>query len=175
MCRRYETGGSAWRIERVGRNAAIHHQMHSALPYWASILRKGVPQGRAVRRVRGQHLIGKRQTLGRHDQCNQRPDAVAALVAAIAKAAFVSLIIRRRRLKIGAGQITKSLSSASKPAPNRFCRADADGIGSPLHCSFISGRWRACRSFLKISRLQRMPMSESGKTKRGKLGVRPTI
>jgi hypothetical protein len=84
----------------VGRNTAIHHQMRSALPYWASILR------RAFRRVvqsamfPGQHLIGERQTLGRHDQCNQRLDAVAALVAAIAKAAFIILIIRWRRLKI---------------------------------------------------------------------------
>jgi hypothetical protein len=89
----------------LGRNASIHHP--DALRF--AVLGFDLLQGRTQRLTAGcipwQHLIGKRKTIGRHDQCDHHLNAVASLVGAVPKAAFVILVLWRRRLKIGAGQV----------------------------------------------------------------------
>ena len=65
------------------------------------------PQGRVVRGVARQHFIGEREAIRRDDQCDDHLYAIAAFVTAVAEAAFVVVVVRGRRFKIGAGQVVE--------------------------------------------------------------------
>ena len=64
-------------------------------------------QRRLVGGVPGQHLIGQRKAVGRHDQRDHHLHAVAAFVAAVAVAALVGIAPRRSGLEIGARQVVE--------------------------------------------------------------------
>jgi hypothetical protein len=76
-----------------------------------AVLRLDLVQGRAQRRlvgsVAGQHLIGQRKAVRGHHQGDDHLHAVAPLVAAVAVPALVGVILRRRRLEVGAGQVVQ--------------------------------------------------------------------
>ena len=92
---------------RFGRNAAIHHPDAVGLAVLGLDLAQHGAQRGLVGSVSRQHLVAERETLRRHDQRNHHLHAVAALVAAVAVAALVGFVVRRRRLEIGAGQVVQ--------------------------------------------------------------------
>ena len=91
----------------LGRNAAIHHPDAVGLAVLGFDLAQDAAQRGLVGGVPRQHLVAERKTLGRHDQRNHHLHAVAALVAAVAVAALVGFVVRRRRLEIGARQVVQ--------------------------------------------------------------------
>ena len=91
----------------LGRDAAIHHPDAFRLAVLRLDLLQKAAQRRLVGGVSRQDLIGERKAFRRHDQRNHHLHAVAALVAAVAVAALVGFVVRRRRLEIGAGQVVQ--------------------------------------------------------------------
>lgn len=91
-----------------GGNAAIHHPD----PPGFAVLRFDLLQKTAQCRAVGKHLVGERKAVRRHKKSDHDLNAVGALVAAIAIAAFIVLIGRRRRFEIGAGQVIEQYVEA---------------------------------------------------------------
>lgn len=64
-----------------------------------------IPQGRVIRPVAGQYLIGKGEAFGRDHQRNDHLYAVAAFVTAVSETALA--LIRGVALEVGAGQVVQ--------------------------------------------------------------------
>ncbi len=90
-----------------GGDAAVHHPDALGLAVLRLDLRKEGAQGRLVRGVAGENVVGERKAVGRHDERNDHLHAVWALVAAVAVPALVALVARRIGFEIRAGQIVE--------------------------------------------------------------------
>ena len=87
------------------RDAAVHDPDPLRFPVARLDPLEKPRQRRAVGCVPGQHLIGQRKTLRRHDQRDHHLHAVAAVIAAVAVAALVFFRKRRIALKVRARQV----------------------------------------------------------------------
>jgi hypothetical protein len=90
-----------------GWNAAVHHPDAVCLAVLGFDLAQHVAQRGLVGCVPRQHLVGDREALGRDDQGDHDLHAIFALVTAVAEAALVLFVLRRRRLEIGAGEVVE--------------------------------------------------------------------
>src|SRR5580693_3079575 len=101
-----------WRISRahlgehlLGRHAAVHQPDATRLAVLPLDAIEKPPQGRLVRGVAGQHLIGQRQTFGGHHQGNDDLHTIWPVIARVPEAPLVAFRKRRIRLEIGARQV----------------------------------------------------------------------
>ncbi len=95
--------GAHLRQRLLGWNAAIHHPDAVRLAVLRLDLGQKIRKGGLIAGVSGQHFVGQRKTLRRHNQRNHHLNAVGPLVAAIA---ILSLsFVRRIAFEISAGQI----------------------------------------------------------------------
>ena len=107
----------------LGRHAAVHQPDAARLAVLPLDPLEKSPQRRLVRGVAGQHLIGQRQTFGRHHQGNDDLHTIRPVIARVPEAALVAFRKRRIRLEIGAGQIVEQHVVADveqvAPAPHQ--------------------------------------------------------
>ncbi len=105
-----------------GRHAAVHQPDPARLAVLSFDMLEKWPQRRLVRGVAGQHLIGQRQTLGRHHQGNDDLHTIRPVIARVPEAALVAFRKRRIRFEVGARQIIK-----------QHVVADVEQVAPPSH------------------------------------------
>ena len=79
-----------------GRHAAVHQPDPARLAVLPLDAFEKTPQRRLVGGVAGQHLIGQRQTFGRHHQGNDDLHTIRPVIARVPEAALVAF--RKRRI-----------------------------------------------------------------------------
>jgi hypothetical protein len=80
----------------LSRHAAVHQPDAARLAVLPLDAIEKPPQGRLVRGVAGQHLIGQRQTFGCHHQGNDDLHTIRPVIARVPEAALVAF--RKRRI-----------------------------------------------------------------------------
>ena len=91
-----------------GWDAAVHHPNAPRLAVLRLDLGEEAPQRLVVAGVAGHDLVGERQAVRRHDECDHHLWAVRPLVPAVAVATLVALGLRRGvDFEVGAGQVVE--------------------------------------------------------------------
>jgi len=91
----------------LGRDAPVHQPDPAGLAVAGLDLGEEGGEGRAVRRVARQHLVGEREALGGDHEREHHLDAVRPVVPAVAEAAGVALVVGRVALEVGAREIVE--------------------------------------------------------------------